>query len=135
MRCLCQASTLCNETIGCSRGYCGPYYLHREYWRDAGQVVLQDDDPDRDQAFVDCAADSACAQKVVENYMMKWGRVSSRGAVVRAKTRGVTTRTISTTRFAQASSGVQDDRVTYPCVFYPVSLYDSRVVTVFYGRA
>jgi len=67
---------LCNATIGCSRGYCGPYYLHREYWRDAGQVVLQDDDPDRDQAFVDCAVDAACAQKVVENYMMKWGRVS-----------------------------------------------------------
>lgn len=77
MRCLCQASTLCNATVGCSRGYCGPYYVHREYWKDAGQVVLQDDDPDRDQAFVDCAVDAACAQKIVENYMVKWGRVSA----------------------------------------------------------
>jgi hypothetical protein len=52
--------------------------LYREYWRDAGQVVLPDDDPDRDQAFVDCAVDPACAQKAVENYMAKYGRVSSR---------------------------------------------------------
>lgn len=76
VRCLCYASTLCNATVGCSRGYCGPYYLHRDYWKDAGQPVLHDDDPDRDQAFVDCAVDAGCALKAVENYMAKWGRVS-----------------------------------------------------------
>lgn len=88
MRCLCHASTTCNATIGCSRGYCGPYYLYREYWRDAGQVVLQDDDPDRDQAFVDCAVDSACAQKAVENYMAKYGRVSAALGIGGASDRG-----------------------------------------------
>ncbi|KAL5234157.1 hypothetical protein ACI65C_001567 [Semiaphis heraclei] len=69
MRCLCYASTLCNASVGCSRGYCGPYYLYRDYWKDAGQLVIPDDDPDRDQAFVDCASNFECAQKVVENYM------------------------------------------------------------------
>lgn len=77
MRCLCYASTLCNMTVGCSRGYCGPYYLYRDYWKDAGQLVVGDDDPDRDQAFVDCASNMECSQKVVENYMVKWGRVSA----------------------------------------------------------
>lgn len=88
LRCLCYASTLCNATVGCSRGYCGPYYLHRDYWKDAGQVVLHDDDPDRDQAFVDCAANSECAQKVVANYMAKWGQVSGAGGVCVCVCRG-----------------------------------------------
>ncbi|XP_050430201.1 lysozyme 1-like [Adelges cooleyi] len=74
VRCLCHASTLCNSSFGCSRGFCGPFFLHREYWKDAGQLVLQDDDPDRDMAFVDCAQDLVCAQKVVESYMAKWGK-------------------------------------------------------------
>lgn len=76
MRCLCHASTQCNATVGCSQGYCGPYYLNRNYWKDAGQPVLHDDDPERDQAFVDCAVDAACALRAVESYMAKWGRVS-----------------------------------------------------------
>lgn len=81
MRCLCYASTLCNSTVGCSRGYCGPYYLYRDYWKEAGQLVLPDDDPDRDQAFVDCASNMECAQKVVENYMVKWGKDCNKDGV------------------------------------------------------
>lgn len=77
LRCLCEASTACNASVGCSRGYCGPYYLYREYWRDAGKLVLQDDDPERDLAFVDCAAEPECARKVVVSYMAKYGRVSA----------------------------------------------------------
>lgn len=76
MRCLCHASTVCNVTFGCSQGYCGPYYLYRDYWNDAGRLVLRDDDADRDRAFVDCAEDLSCAQKVVVSYMAKWARVS-----------------------------------------------------------
>jgi hypothetical protein len=88
MRCLCYASTLCNVTVGCSRGYCGPYYLYRDYWKEAGQLVLPDDDPDRDQAFVDCASNVECAQKVVENYMVKWGKVSAKH-IVELQTNGL----------------------------------------------
>lgn len=34
-------------TVGCQKGYCGPLFLTKEYWRDAGRPTLRDDDPDR----------------------------------------------------------------------------------------
>ncbi|XP_050535821.1 lysozyme-like isoform X2 [Daktulosphaira vitifoliae] len=74
LRCLCHASTLCNATFGCSRGFCGPYFIPRDYWKDAGFIVLQDDDPDRDMAFIDCVSDMTCAQRTMESYLAKWGR-------------------------------------------------------------
>ncbi|CAH0390633.1 unnamed protein product [Bemisia tabaci] len=74
MRCLCHASSNCNLSQGCSQGYCGPFFFNREYWEDAGRPTLSaDDDPDRDQAFADCARDFRCAERAVENYMSKWG--------------------------------------------------------------
>lgn len=47
LRCLCFAITGCNGTHGCSKGYCGPFYISRVYWADAGKPVFPEDDPDR----------------------------------------------------------------------------------------
>lgn len=47
LRCLCHASTTCNITVGCQKNYCGPFFLTKEYWREAGRPTLKDDDPDR----------------------------------------------------------------------------------------
>lgn len=47
LRCLCHASTQCNTTIGCQKGFCGPLFITKEYWTDAGRPTLKDDDPDR----------------------------------------------------------------------------------------
>lgn len=34
-------------TFNCVKGYCGPYKVSRLYWKDAGEVTLPDDDPER----------------------------------------------------------------------------------------
>lgn len=73
LRCLCHASTTCNITVGCQKNYCGPFFLTKEYWREAGRPTLKDDDPDRTNAFNDCVKDYACASTTVENYMAKYG--------------------------------------------------------------
>ncbi|KAK7601697.1 hypothetical protein V9T40_009138 [Parthenolecanium corni] len=73
IRCLCHSSTQCNMTVGCQKGYCGPLFLTKEYWRDAGRPTLRDDDPDRTNAFNDCAKDYGCSSTAVENYMAKFG--------------------------------------------------------------
>uniref|UniRef100_A0A1B6IEC7 lysozyme n=2 Tax=Homalodisca TaxID=139475 RepID=A0A1B6IEC7_9HEMI len=73
MRCLCHAASSCNLTLGCVDGYCGPFQLSRGYWRDAGLHVLPDDNPSRDGAFLDCAQDYSCAQRIVEEYIIRFG--------------------------------------------------------------
>ena len=50
--CLCEASTSCNSTIGCTSAppggyFCGPFLISRAYWVDAGKPVLGGDDPER----------------------------------------------------------------------------------------
>merc|ERR1711911_138782 len=48
--CLCQASTGCNMTMGCTGGnqyLCGPFLISWPYWADGGKFVLTDDDPQR----------------------------------------------------------------------------------------
>ncbi|XP_065157864.1 uncharacterized protein [Atheta coriaria] len=74
MRCLCVAATNCDLTLGCKAGYCGPYKISRVYWIDAGRHVMDEDDPERAGAFQDCAINYQCAQRMVKNYMAKYGR-------------------------------------------------------------
>lgn len=47
LKCLCHASTQCNMTVSCQKGFCGPLFITKEYWTDAGRPVLENDDPDR----------------------------------------------------------------------------------------
>lgn len=74
MRCLCVAATECDITKNCDKGYCGPFKVSRLYWIDAGEVTLPNDDKERAGAYEDCALNYQCAQKMVINYMIKYGR-------------------------------------------------------------
>ncbi|RZB39669.1 uncharacterized protein BDFB_012479, partial [Asbolus verrucosus] len=42
-----QCKALCNLTAGCNGGYCGPYKISKIYWKDAGEVILPDDERER----------------------------------------------------------------------------------------
>ncbi|XP_046969725.1 lysozyme 2-like [Vanessa cardui] len=73
LRCLCHVSG-CDLSHGCSGGYCGPFYISRVYWVDAGKPTLPDDSPERNEAYEDCARDYYCSQKIVQGYMAKFGK-------------------------------------------------------------
>ena len=48
--CICQASTNCNMTVGCTGGdqyLCGPFLISWPYWADGGKFVLANDNADR----------------------------------------------------------------------------------------
>ncbi|KAF7267050.1 lysozyme 2-like [Rhynchophorus ferrugineus] len=74
MRCLCHVATECDLTKGCDKGYCGPYKISKLYWKDAKEVTLPDDDKERAGAYEDCSISYQCAQKIVLNYIAKYGR-------------------------------------------------------------
>lgn len=82
LRCLCEGLTQCDLTRGCRDEYCGPFYLSRVYWADAGRVTFPDDSPDRVNAYPDCAKDYPCASKIVTNYMIKFARDCNDDGVV-----------------------------------------------------
>lgn len=82
LRCLCEGLTQCDLTRGCQNEYCGPFYLSRIYWADAGKVTFPDDSPDRVNAFQDCAKDYPCATRIVTNYMIKYARDCNDDGVV-----------------------------------------------------
>ncbi|KAJ2945488.1 hypothetical protein O0L34_g299 [Tuta absoluta] len=73
IRCLCHVAG-CDTGHGCSEGYCGPFYISRVYWADAGRPTLPDDDPERREAFEDCARDYHCSIRIVVSYMTKFGK-------------------------------------------------------------
>lgn len=37
---------------GCTEGYCGPFWISRVYWVDAGRPTLPDDQPNRREGEV-----------------------------------------------------------------------------------
>ncbi|XP_045500256.1 lysozyme 1-like [Colias croceus] len=72
IRCLCHVAG-CDLAHTCSGGYCGPFYISRVYWVDAGKPTLPDDNPDRKEAYEDCARDYHCSVTIVQSYMAKFG--------------------------------------------------------------
>ncbi|CAB3252964.1 unnamed protein product [Arctia plantaginis] len=73
-KCLCYVSTGCDFSHDCTGGYCGPFNISRIYWKEAGQIVLPDDDPDRNHAWEDCAKSFHCAKRIIERYLEIFGR-------------------------------------------------------------
>ncbi|XP_072945208.1 lysozyme-like [Epargyreus clarus] len=73
-RCLCHVSTKCDQSHGCTAGYCGPFNISRVYWVDSGRVVFPEDDPERNHAWEDCARNYHCSQKIIEGYLQRFGK-------------------------------------------------------------
>ncbi|GLG98129.1 Uncharacterized protein GBIM_04739 [Gryllus bimaculatus] len=72
--CICEATTNCNLTFGCSRGLCGPFLISQPYWKDAGEPTLQGDSPQREGAYLRCVRDPYCAAATVRQYMNKFAQ-------------------------------------------------------------
>lgn len=52
----------------------GPFSISRIYWADAGKVIFPDDNPNRENAFSDCAKDYQCASRILTSYMIKYAK-------------------------------------------------------------
>ena len=48
--CICEASSRCDATIKCvSNGFlCGPFFISKPFWIDAGRCVLPGDNPENE---------------------------------------------------------------------------------------
>ncbi|CAG9564885.1 unnamed protein product [Danaus chrysippus] len=73
-RCLCHVYTYCTISSECSDEYCGPFNISKSYWIEAGNITLQGDDPDRNDAWKDCANNYFCAQDIMKGYLQKFSK-------------------------------------------------------------
>ncbi|KAL0274669.1 UNVERIFIED_CONTAM: hypothetical protein PYX00_002742 [Menopon gallinae] len=75
LKCICTASTGCNENFSCSpEGFCGPFFISRKYWEDAGSLTLGASSKySLDGGYNDCTKNFQCASNVVTNYMAENG--------------------------------------------------------------
>lgn len=76
LQCLCEASTECNEDIGCSvdgpnQYLCGPYAISYQYWKDGGSPGKNPSDP---LDFEQCLNDKSCAEAAIKGYMYRWAQ-------------------------------------------------------------
>ncbi|XP_069675917.1 invertebrate-type lysozyme 6-like [Periplaneta americana] len=74
MGCICEATTNCNLTIGCTRGLCGPFLVSRIYWDEAGRPVLPGDHPSNRGAYHRCVTEPYCAATAVRRYLGKYAQ-------------------------------------------------------------
>lgn len=74
-RCICEASTDCNTTIGCQQGFCGPMKLSWTYWKDSGKPTVNNEDPEKEEAYMNCANDIYCSIISVQRYTHGFAQV------------------------------------------------------------
>merc|ERR1711983_474718 len=74
--CICEASANCDKTAACINGgsLCGPFLISRGFWVDAGQCVLDNDNPSDPQAWRRCALDLVCAANTIRSYINRFGK-------------------------------------------------------------
>merc|ERR1712152_66380 len=74
--CICEASTSCNKNAKCINGdsFCGPFLISKGFWIDAGQCVLDNDNPSDPQAWRRCALDLVCAANTIRSYINRFGK-------------------------------------------------------------
>ncbi|XP_029663395.1 invertebrate-type lysozyme 3-like [Formica exsecta] len=74
--CICETTTGCNMTIGCSNlaRPCGPFFIQWSYWVDAGKPTVNNEPSNTNGAFIRCVNDLYCASRAVEAYMVKFNQ-------------------------------------------------------------
>lgn len=75
-RCICEATSNCNTTIGCEQGFCGPFKLSWTYWKEANKPTVKGDDPESEDAYNNCANDIYCSIIAVQRYTNKFAQVN-----------------------------------------------------------
>jgi len=82
--CICEASTRCDTNVTCiNNGFlCGPFYISKPFWIDAGRCVQPGDNPENPDAFLKCATDLACASRIVRSHMIAFGQDCSGDGLV-----------------------------------------------------
>ncbi|XP_017836514.1 lysozyme [Drosophila busckii] len=77
LTCICEAISGCNATAICTnpiKGACGIFRITWAYWVDAGKLTINNEKPDSQRAFINCANDPHCAADTVQNYMKKFNQ-------------------------------------------------------------
>merc|ERR1711937_324739 len=74
--CICEASTGCKKNTKCINGdsFCGPFLISKGFWIDAGQCVLDNDNPNDAQAWKRCALDLVCSANTIRSYINRFGK-------------------------------------------------------------
>ncbi|KAL3272423.1 hypothetical protein HHI36_013905 [Cryptolaemus montrouzieri] len=72
IKCICHASSSCENSAFCNGDVCGPFRITRAYWIDGGQPTLNNEHPNSPLAYEHCASDFKCATLAVQGYMRKF---------------------------------------------------------------
>ncbi|KAH0820013.1 hypothetical protein GEV33_002777 [Tenebrio molitor] len=70
--CICEAISSCDTSGSCSGDVCGPFRLTWAYWADAGKPTVNNEAPDSNTAYGNCARDTYCSALAVQGYMQKF---------------------------------------------------------------
>merc|ERR1711971_470563 len=67
---------LSDNCIGCISGnnFCGPFLISKGFWIDAGQCVLDNDNPSDPEAWRRCALDLVCAANTIRSYINRFAK-------------------------------------------------------------
>ncbi|XP_020277533.1 lysozyme-like [Pseudomyrmex gracilis] len=80
--CICEVSSGCNTTIGCSESVCGPFAITWGYWADAGKPTLNGEPSTSSDAYPRCVNDPYCAARAIQGYMAKYAQDCTGNGVV-----------------------------------------------------
>ncbi|GAB1869305.1 lysozyme [Camponotus japonicus] len=80
--CICEVTSGCNASIGCSDAVCGPFAITWGYWSDGGKPTLNDEPSTTDGAYPRCVNDHFCAARAIQGYMAKFGQDCTGNGVI-----------------------------------------------------
>ncbi|KDR06499.1 uncharacterized protein LOC110840589 isoform X2 [Zootermopsis nevadensis] len=74
MGCICEATSNCNLTFHCTRGFCGPFLISQLYWKEAGRPVIPGDHQNKKGAYIRCVTEPYCAAATVRHYLARYAQ-------------------------------------------------------------
>jgi len=80
--CICEVSSGCNTTRGCSGSVCGPFAITWGYWSDGGKPTLNNEPSSNSDAYARCVNDPYCAARAIQVYMAKYGHDCTGNGVI-----------------------------------------------------